>query len=109
MALTGAAFGMLSAATADGQLPGGALEILRNLAGLAGVGLLSAAVLGGGLAWAGALAYLVIAEYALTAAWQTPWIWPARPPLDHGAAICAVVVFAAGTATITIRGARDHA
>jgi hypothetical protein len=39
--------------------------------------------------------------------WTTPWVWPARPPHDRGAAICAALVFAAGLALITIRGSRD--
>ena len=39
----------------------------------------------------------------------TPWIWPARPPHDVGGALCAAVVFAAGLAVITVRGARESA
>jgi hypothetical protein len=107
VALTGVAVCILSAAVTAARLPGGTLDILRNVAGLTGIGLLAAAALGGMLAWAGPVAYLVMAEYALTAAWQTPWIWPARPPHDRGAALCATGVFAAGIAVITIRGARD--
>jgi len=84
------------------------------VAGLTGIGLLFAAVLGGGLAWAGPLAYMVVAAYELYAAWHggaltTPWIWPARPPHDAGAALCAGLVFAAGMVVITVRGARDSA
>jgi hypothetical protein len=37
----------------------------------------------------------------------TPWIWPARPPHDLGAAICAGLAFTAGMVVITVRGARD--
>jgi hypothetical protein len=88
--------------------------VLRNVAGLTGIGLLCAAVLGGGLAWAGPLAYMVVAAYELYAAWHggastTPWIWPGRPPHDAGAAICAGLVFAAGILVITVGGARDSA
>ena len=83
--------------------------MLRNVAGMTGIGLLCAAVLGGGLAWAGPLAYMVVAAYELYAAWHggaltTPWIWPGRPPHDAGAAICAGRVFAAGILVITVRG-----
>ena len=39
----------------------------------------------------------------------TPWVWPARPPLDRGAVICAYLVFAAGLALITVRGVRESA
>ena len=47
----------------------------------------------------------------LAAHWTTPWIWPARPPHDRGAAICAALVLAAGTAArtaaVTLLGAWD--
>ncbi|MET8043302.1 hypothetical protein ABZU25_20860 [Micromonospora sp. NPDC005215] len=37
----------------------------------------------------------------------TPWMWPARPPYDVGAALCAGLVFVAGVVLIAVRGARD--
>jgi hypothetical protein len=107
-ALTAAAVGALAVAVAGARLPGGDLEVLRNVAGLAGIGLFSAAGLGGAAAWAGPVACLAVAEYALGAAWRTPWIWPARPAHDHGAALCAALVCAAGAAAVTLRGARDR-
>jgi hypothetical protein len=105
--LTAVAVAALAAGSAGAHLPGGNLELLRDLAGLVGIGLLSAAVLGSANAWIGPIAYTMLAEYAITAAWTSRWIWPARPPHDPGAAICAAVVFAAGTVLITTRGARD--
>jgi hypothetical protein len=81
--------------------------MIRNLAGLAGLGLLSAALLGGALAWAGPMAYLLVAEGALAGGWTTPWAWPARPPHDLGGALCAALVFTAGVAVIAVRGARE--
>lgn len=108
IALTAIAVGALSAASAAADLPGGTLDVLRNVAGLAGISLLSCTVLGA-LAWIGPVTYLAIAEYALAANWQTPWIWPTRPPHDLGAALCATVVFIAGTLAITVRGARNTA
>ena len=36
-----------------------------------------------------------------------PWIWPARPPHDRGAAICAALVLTTGIAAVTLLGARD--
>jgi len=106
--LTGLASGALAAAGA-GVFP----DIVRNVAGLTGIGLLCAAVFGGPLAWTGPLAYLVVGVYGLYTDWHppalsTPWIWPARPPHDVGGALCAAVVFAAGLAAITLRGAREH-
>jgi hypothetical protein len=88
--------------------------VLRNVAGMTGLGLLCAAALGGGLAWAGPVGYLMAGVYALYTQWHgpaltTPWLWPARPPHDLGAAVCAGLVFAIGLAVITVRGARDPA
>ena len=53
------------------------------------------------------MAYVILIEVAFADGWQTPWIWPARPPHDHGAALCAGLIFAAGLVAITVRGARD--
>ena len=59
LALTAAAVGALAAAGTGAHLAGGTLDVLRNVAGMTGIGLLCAAALGGGLAWAGPVAYLV--------------------------------------------------
>ena len=107
VALTALAFGALAAGAAGGALPGGTLALLRNFTGMTGTGLLSAAVLGGAFGWTGPMAYWLVTESVLAAGWTTPWIWPARPPHDRGAAICAVFVFTAGTAAVTLLGARD--
>jgi len=114
LALTAAAAGALAAAGTGAQMAGGPLDVLRNLAGMTGFGLLCAAVLGGGLAWAGPLGYLVAGAYGLYTQWHrpaltTPWIWPARPPHDLGAAVCAALVFSVGIAVISVRGAHDPA
>ena len=84
------------------------------MTGMTGIGLLCAAALGGGLAWAGPTGYLVVGVYALYTQWHhpaltTPWIWAARPPHDLGAAICAGLVFTVGMAVFAVRGARDPA
>jgi hypothetical protein len=104
--LTAAAFGALCAGAAAEQLPGGTLDILRNTAGMTGIGLLLAAVTGGALAWAGPMMYMIVAQFALIGDWPTPWMWPARPPHDVGAALCAGLVFTAGIVVATVRGAR---
>lgn len=75
--------------------------------GLAGIGLVSAAVLGGAFGWAGPTAYLPLTEGASAGGHTTPWVWPARPAHDRGAAICAGVVFTLGMVVITIRSARE--
>ncbi len=107
--LTGIAIGLLSAGAAAAHLPGGTLDVVRNVAGISGIGLVSAALTGGGLSWIGPMAYLVVSEDAILNAWRTPWIWPTRPLQDTGAALCAALVFVAGVAIITARGARQHA
>ena len=104
--LTAVAAGALAAGATGGHLPGGSLALARNLAGMTGTGLLAAAALGGAFAWTGPMAYWLITESALTRSWTTPWTWPARPPHDLGAALCAYGVFAAGTAAVTLLGAR---
>jgi hypothetical protein len=105
--LTAAAVGALAAGATGGVLPGGTLAMARNVAGMTGIGLLSAAVLGGAFAWVGPMAYLLVTETTLAGAPTTPWIWPTRPPHDLGGALCAYGVFAAGLAVIMLRGARD--
>jgi hypothetical protein len=105
--LTGTAVGALAAGSASAHLAGGTVGMLRDIAGFIGIALLTAALLGGPLAWIGPIAYLGVTLPALTGHWTTPWIWPARPPGDRGAAICAALVFAAGIAVVTVRGARD--
>jgi hypothetical protein len=107
LALTGVAFGTLAAGAAAGGMPGGTLALLRNFAGMAGVGLLAAVVLGGAFGWTGPMAYLLITEGALAHRSTTPWVWPTRPPHDRGAAICACLVLAAGLVLITVRGPRE--
>lgn len=112
LALTAVAVGALAAAGTGAHLAGGTLDVLRNVAGMAGIGLLCAAVLGGGLAWVGPTGYLIAGVYALYTQWHglaltTPWMWPARPGHDLGAAISAGLVFVCGLAVITMRGARD--
>jgi hypothetical protein len=112
LALTAVAAVALAATGAGAHLAGGTLDVVRNVAGLTGIGLLCAALLGGQLGWTGPLGYMLVGVYGLYTDWHgpaltTPWIWPARPPHDLGAALCAGLVFAAGLAVITVRGARD--
>jgi hypothetical protein len=108
VALTGIAVGVLAAGAAAAHQADGAVGLARDLAGFTGIALLTAAVLGGALAWVGPMAYLGVTLFALTEKWTTPWTWPARPPHDRGAAICAALVFVAGVEVITVRGARDR-
>ena len=108
LALTGIAIGALQLGVTGASLPGGVLALARNVIGITGIGLLSSLFTGGLLAWIPPLGYLGFAEYALTEAWRNPWTWPARPPADRGAWICAAQVFGAGLAAVTFRGARTR-
>jgi hypothetical protein len=107
LALTAIAVAALAAGSAGAHLPGGELELLRNVAGVVGIGLLSAPLLGA-YAWVGPIAYAVVAEYALTANWSSPWLWPGRSPHDPAAAIWAALVFVAGVVVIATWGPRDE-
>ena len=109
MALTAAAAGLLAAGAAGGALPGGFLAMARNVAGITGIGLLSAVALSGALAWTGPMAYLVLTETMLSGGRSSPWVWPTRPPHNLAAALCAAGIFAAGAALITLRGPREPA
>jgi hypothetical protein len=104
LTLTAAAFALQSAGATGGYLPGGSLALLRNFAGMTGLGLLSAAALGGSFGWTGPMGYLIIVEGAFAGGWTTPWTWPTRPAADLGGALCAAAVFAAGLAAVTVLG-----
>ena len=106
LALTGLAIGMLQLAVTGASLNEGLLVLARNVLGLTGLGLLTSLATGGLLAWTLPLGYLAFAQYALLEAWQSPWLWPVRPPADRGAWIWACLVFAAGLLAFTVRGAR---
>jgi hypothetical protein len=108
LALTGAAIGLLQLGVTGASLNDGVLTLARNVIGLTGIGLLTSLVTGGLLAWILPLGYVGFAEYALIEAWRSPWTWPARPPTDRGAWICAALVFAVGLAAFTLRGARTR-
>jgi len=108
LALTGVAIGLLQLAVTGASLNDGVLTLARNVVGITGIGLLASLVTGGLLAWILPLGYVGFAEYALAETWRSPWTWPARPPTDRGACICAALVFAVGLAAYTLRGARTR-
>jgi hypothetical protein len=63
--MAGAACGALALGAVGGHLALGAPALLRDLAGLTGIALITAALLGAGLGWTGPLAYLVVSIYAV--------------------------------------------
>jgi hypothetical protein len=108
LGLTGLAIGMLQLSVTGVSLNEGVLVLARSVLGMTGVGLLTSLVTGGLLAWTLPLGYLAFAQYALLEAWQSPWMWPVRPPGDRGAWIWACAVFAAGLLVFMGRGARTR-
>ena len=72
LVLTGVAIGALAAAGTGAHLAGGTLDVLRNVAGITGIGLLCAAVINSGLAWIGPVAFLPPGAYALYTQWHHP-------------------------------------
>jgi GNAT superfamily N-acetyltransferase len=112
IALTVTAVAAFAFASIGADLAGGMADVVRNVAGLVGIGLLCATLLGGGLAWTGPVVYMLVGTYGLYADWHppaltSPWVWPARPPHDLGGALCAAAVFTAGVAAATWRGGRE--
>ncbi len=105
--VTAVAFGALAAGAATGAMPGGTLTLLRNVTGLVGIGLITAAIVGGSFGWIGPMAYLLITEAALAHGSVSPWIWASRPPHDGGGATCAILVIAVGLTLITVLGPRE--
>lgn len=105
--LSGIAVGLLSAGAAAADLPGGTLDMVRNVAGMAGIGLISAALIGGALSWIGPTAYLALRECAILNDWRTPVIWPTSPSHDLGATLGATLAFIAGAALMTALGVRQ--
>jgi hypothetical protein len=106
--LTGAALGAVSAGVAGTAVPEGGLAVARDTAGMIGIGLLFAVVVGGHFAWFGPTGYFVIAAYAVADKWTSPWTWPARPGHDIGGAVCALSLLAVAVIAITVLGPRER-
>ena len=108
VALAGLAILALQLGAVGESRSDGILVLARNVIGFAGLGLVCSLVTGGLLAWAAPLGYMAFCQYALLEAWSAAWTWPARPPADRGAWICASVVFVVGLLLFTVRGPRTR-
>jgi hypothetical protein len=104
--LTGLAILALQLGAAGQTLNGGILVLARNVVGFTGLGLACSLLTGGLLAWPLPIGFMLLCQYALLEAWRAPWTWPARPPADRGAWICAALVFATSLLLFTVRGPR---
>lgn len=102
--LTALALGAVSLGVLGTGQPLGTYVVVRDTAGLIGIGVACTTLVGGHFAWTGPAAYWVVGAYALTDDWQTPWTWPARPGDDVGAAVCAWGFLAVSLLAITIFG-----
>jgi hypothetical protein len=82
--------------------------LVRNLAGLTGIALLTAVVLGAHLAWTVPLGYVMYCGAELDAQAYRLWTWPILPAGNHAAAALAVGLLAAGITVAAIAGARSR-
>jgi hypothetical protein len=96
----------LAGLTASYAISYGAL--MRNLAGLTGLALLTAALIGAHLAWATPLGYVVFCGGELDLHASTLWAWPTRPAGDSAAALIALTLLVAGLLTVSLAGSRDR-
>ncbi len=85
-------------------------QVLRNLAGFAGLVLLSVPVLGSRLSWIAPLAYGVLAFWMGASVPERPatWAWPLQPGDDKAAMATALLLLAIGLAGAVLPGARDR-
>jgi hypothetical protein len=82
--------------------------VLRDLAGLTGIALLSAALLGAHLAWAAPLGYVVYCGGELDLHISNLRSWPTLPAGNHPATFLAAALLTAGLAAVSLAGTRDH-
>jgi hypothetical protein len=82
--------------------------LVRDLAGLTGIALLTAAALGADLAWTVPLGYVMYCAAELDAQYYRLWTWPILPAGNHAAGALAAGLLAAGIAAATIAGARGR-
>jgi hypothetical protein len=99
---------IIAAAVLVAARPTDAAVLVRNLAGLTGLALATASVLGGPLGWTAPLAYTVLCGGAIDLRDETVWTWPTLPAPDPTAAVLAVVVFGGGLAAAVVNGGRDQ-
>jgi hypothetical protein len=81
---------------------------MRNVAGLTGLALCTAPLVGASLAWIAPLAYVIYCGGPIDVQQVSRWSWPALPSTDWPATLIALALLAAGLAVITVAGARDH-
>ena len=106
--LTMVALGTVCVGVLGAGLPTSDFALVRDEAGLIGIGVLCTVIVGGHFGWAGPAVYWVIGSYAIADRWQSPWTWPARAGGDVGAELCAFAFFVVSLLAITIIGPRQY-
>lgn len=96
--------GLLCVAALGLSVTSGSLDwaMIRNIAGLTGLGLIAARIAGPSLAW---IAPLCSSIYALTASSRSTWNWPVHDGSAHQPALIAAVLLLSGLIVIVPHGA----
>jgi hypothetical protein len=84
------------------------LAAIRNLAGFAGLALLTTTVITPGLAWIAPLAYTIYCSGPLDIGSTSLWSWPALPSSDHTAYLIALALLGTGMVCFTRSGTRER-
>ncbi|WP_103341134.1 hypothetical protein [Amycolatopsis sp. CA-126428] len=101
LTLLAIATGALAAASDDPA------TMVRNLAGLTGLALLTATFTGAPLAWTAPLGYVLICAAEIDLHQDPPWAWPILPADNRAATLLAATTLIAGLTITTLRGPRD--
>ena len=81
--------------------------MIRNLAGLTGLALLTATLIGAPLAWTAPLGYVLICGGEIDLHQDPLWAWPTLPADNLAATLLAATTLIAGLAITTLHGPRD--
>ncbi len=108
LTLTGAATAATAVAGLSATYGVSGTALLRNLAGLTGIALLTAAGLGAHLSWTVPLGYVLYCSGELDLGVTNLWTWPTLPASDRTATTIALTLLAAGVATVSLVGAQDR-
>jgi hypothetical protein len=79
------------------------VEAVRNLAGLTGLALLTAAAIGTAACWITPLAYAILCGGAIDLHETSAWTWPALPSTDSNAMSIALALLLTGAVARTVQ------
>ncbi|MBV9381043.1 MAG: hypothetical protein JO242_10275 [Streptosporangiaceae bacterium] len=84
------------------------LAAIRNLAGFAGMAMLTATVISAPMSWIVPLAYAIYCGGPIDIHAPSLWSWPALPSSNHAATGIALAILGAGVLGITYAGTRER-